>query len=357
MVDEMLCRHLIWTVLLAVGCRSGGEVKKKVHGGLKPFPTRELEVTFHSGEVRLAGTLVLPEARGPFPAIVVVHGSGPSDRHSWEQHTRHFPSCGVALLRFDKRGVGGSTGDWRPAAMATLASDVLAGVDFLRGRPEIRGDAIGLWGGSQGWVVASLAATRGPERVAFAIIASGAPGGLWEQEKHRVRQTLAAEGADDETRRRVDELLAAMEAFFRSGEGYDKLRSMGEDPRFKPLLPHVIKGGVVPPEDHPAVLYWRRNASYDPVATLKRVRCPVLAIWGEKDFLVDAARAAQLARGALAAAGHPDYTVRVLPSADHGLYLRREPGVGWAKDRTRFVPGFIELTTRWALERIQRRAR
>jgi len=118
----------------------------------------EQNVQFENGEIRLAGTLVLPDGPGPHPAMVIVHGSGAADRHNWEEHTKHFPSLGVALLRFDKRGVGESAGNWLTASMQTLADDVLAGVKYLQQRSDINPKQVGVWGGSQGWTVGSLAA-------------------------------------------------------------------------------------------------------------------------------------------------------------------------------------------------------
>lgn len=338
-------------LITCIGVFLGITLKISLLEASSRFPTREQNVQFENGEVRLAGTLVLPEASGPHPAIVIVHGSGASDRHNWEDQTKHFPSYGIALLKFDKRGVGESTGDWRAASMAALADDILAGVRYLQQRPDINANQVGVWGGSQGWTVASLAAARSRGAVAFAIIISGDPEGLWEQEKYRVRATLRRDNATEETRDRVETLLALMEKYMRTGEGTE-LRQLAETPQYQEVLHYVVKGGVLPPDDHPAVLFWRRNMDYQPLAIVPDLRCPVLSIWGEKDFLVDSRRAAKMAASAFKKTRHPDYTWKVFPDADHGLYLRKESGPGWARDQSQFAPGVTELMTEWLLHRV-----
>ena len=312
----------------------------------------EQDVQFENGEIRLAGTLVLPDGPGPHPAMVIVHGSGAADRHNWEEHTKHFPSLGVALLKFDKRGVGESAGNWLTASMPTLADDVLAGVKYLQQRSDINPKQVGVWGGSQGWTVGSLAAARSQGTVAFAIIISGAPEGQWEQEKYRVRMTLRQDKATKNTYDRVETLQTAMEKYLRTGEGETELRQLAETPHYKEVLDYVVKGGVLPPADHPIITWWRLNMDYQPLTIVPDIRCPVLSIWGEKDFLVDSHQAATMAASAFKKSEHPDYTWKIFRDADHGLYLRKEPGPGWAKDGSQFAPGFIELMTEWLLDRV-----
>src|SRR5262249_21988032 len=111
-------------------------------------------VTFASGDVRLAGVLMLPPGPGPHPALVLVHGSGYGTRGQYAPEADRFARNGIAVLAFDKRGCGGSTGDWRQADFDELAGDVLAAFRHLRGDRRIRANKIGLWGISQaGWVI------------------------------------------------------------------------------------------------------------------------------------------------------------------------------------------------------------
>ena len=188
--------------------------------------------------------------------------------------------------------------------------------------------------------------------MAFAIIISGAPEGQWEQEKHRVQMTLRQDKATKDTYDRVETLQTVMEKYLRAGEGETELRQLAETPDYKELLHYVIRGGVLPPDDHPIITWWRLNMDYQPLTIVPDIRCPVLSIWGEKDFLVDSHQAATMAASAFKKSEHPDYTWKIFPDADHGLYLRKEPGPGWAKDGSQFAPGFIELMTEWLLDRV-----
>lgn len=138
-----------------------------------------LPASFASGEIRLAFTLDLPRGRGPFPAVVMGHGSGRVTRDQLTWASRHFVDLGFAVLRFDKRGVGESTGTFvfvgtrdSPWVFPQLAGDVAAGVRFLRTRPEIDPRRIGLFGASQaGWILPLSARDLGG--VAFMILWSG----------------------------------------------------------------------------------------------------------------------------------------------------------------------------------------
>jgi len=141
-----------------------------------PAPPYTLEeVRFRSGDVTLAGTLVLPSSGGPHPAMVLVHGSGNVDRRQWEYRSQadFLARQGFAAFIYDKRGVGESGGAWWEAdeGFADLAADVLAAVSFVRARPDIRANRIGLLGGSQaGWVMVRAASTS--RDVAFLVLES-----------------------------------------------------------------------------------------------------------------------------------------------------------------------------------------
>src|SRR5688572_16504977 len=131
------------------------------------------DVRFPGGGVQLAGTLIAPNTGGKHPAIVLVHGSGPQNRESILPFARFLIRHGMAVLGYDKRGVGGSTGDWNTASFDDLAGDVVAAVEYLKTRPDIDSRQIGLLGVSQaGWIM-PLAAVRATD-IAFLISVSGA---------------------------------------------------------------------------------------------------------------------------------------------------------------------------------------
>jgi dipeptidyl aminopeptidase/acylaminoacyl peptidase len=166
-------------VLLTVGlsgCEEGDFVPPVIEVTGPEFET----ITFQNGDVTLAGTLDLPAGEGPFPAIVTTHGSPPLTRNDWYNLmvSNFFVQHGYAVLRYDKRGVGDSTGKYpevgtdNSEAINDLADDALAGVEFLKNHNLINPNMIGVEGFSQGGWIAPLAASKSSD-VAFAIARSG----------------------------------------------------------------------------------------------------------------------------------------------------------------------------------------
>ncbi len=146
-----------------------------------PFPYNVVEVSYQNktGGVTLAGTLTEPEGPGPFPALILISGSGAQDRD--ETIFEHKPFLvladaltrrGVAVLRLDDRGVGGSTGSTSASTSDDFAGDVLAGIAFLKARSEIDRTRLGLMGHSEGGIIAPMVAARSPD-VAFIVLMAG----------------------------------------------------------------------------------------------------------------------------------------------------------------------------------------
>jgi len=147
----------------------------------KPYPYIEEEVVYKNkeAEITLAGTLTLPPGKSSLPAVLLITGSGPQDRN--ETIYGHYPFMvladyltrqGIAVLRVDDRGVGESTGDFSLATSEDFASDVLAGIEYLKTRKEINPEQIGLIGHSEGGLIAPMVAIKSPD-VAFIILMAG----------------------------------------------------------------------------------------------------------------------------------------------------------------------------------------
>lgn len=110
---------------------------------------------------------------------------------------------------------------------------------------------------------------------------------------------------------------------------------------------------MLPPDNHPAITWWRLNYDFSPLSIIQDIKCPVLSIWGEKDFLINSQKAASLSTKSFNESGHADYTWKIFPNADHGLYVRNEAEPGWANKNQRLLaPGFVDLTTEWLLNRV-----
>ena len=154
---------------------------KRPQNPVKPYPYREEEVSYSNpaAKIELAATLTIPPGKGPFPAVLLMSGSGPHDRD--ESIAGHKPFLvladyltrkGIVVLRADKRGVGKSTGDYSKAVMADFASDAEAGVAYLKTRAEVDPQKIGLVGHSEGGIEAPMAAVQDPD-VAFIVMMAG----------------------------------------------------------------------------------------------------------------------------------------------------------------------------------------
>lgn len=177
---------------------------------------RSEAVSFKSGDVRLAGTLYLPAGDGPHPAMVVFHSaSGPTRDFPTYQHlTTDLPRAGYAVLLFDRRGSGSSSGDFETASFQDLAADGVSGVQYLKTRKEIEPTRIGVWGISQGGWLAPLAATMSPD-VAFVVAVSASGVSPAEQMDFAAAYTLEHSGQPAGVIKRALGVRAKLNDYFR----------------------------------------------------------------------------------------------------------------------------------------------
>jgi uncharacterized protein len=309
------------------------------------------DVRFGHGDIKLAGALIAPRGGGPHPAVVLVHGSGPADREAVLPYARFLVRRGVAVLGYDKRGVGGSTGDWDRATFDDLAVDVVAAAAYMRTRRDIDPRRIGLLGISQaGWVM-PLAAARIPD-LAFLISISGPGLAAARTTLDQARNEMTARGMRSEAVTRIIALMQRQYDYARSGQGWEAYLAernaiaarMGGPP------PDTFPGTP----DHPLWDRIRRLYFHDPAPALRQLRAPTLALFGALDnnIVADTNRAAWEA--ALQAGGHRDYTLRVLPSANH---LQLEATIGSNAEMAslrRFVPIYFTTVEAWLEARVTR---
>ncbi|MBW4720525.1 alpha/beta hydrolase family protein [Saccharothrix obliqua] len=294
-------------------------------------------VTFTNAGVVLAGSLTVPDRGAPVPGVVMVGGSGPSDRDN-DTHfppiRRHLVDAGIAVLSYDKRGVGGSSSDWLDATVDDLATDAAAALDFLRAQPGVRGGAVGLFGHSEGgWVVLRATALRAD--VPWVITNSGPGMTPAAQDRYALANLLRkSEGITD------DEVDAALAAYDRITEAGRRDAPFAEAARIAQSPPTAFSEHAAEVDER----YWnflKRKQDHDPIPDASRLHCPHLAIFGTDDELVPVADSIH---HFAAAAHHPDrgsratLTVEVFPGADH----RVRTGGG-----TRLAPGYLDTLARW----------
>jgi pimeloyl-ACP methyl ester carboxylesterase len=320
----------------------------------KPYPYREDLVTYDnpSAHVRLAGTLTLPKGSGPFPAVVLIAGSGAHTRDETvfghaiflvlaDHLTRH----GIAVLRYDKRGLGGSSGDLATATSRDFASDAEAGVAFLKTRPEIDPRRIGLIGHSEGGVIAPMVADD-DSAVAFLVLMAGSavPG-----DQIIVAQTRAIALAGGQPSSVVDANLA-IERKFLDGVMAAKDRASAETAARDVLKSAGLPDAAIEPQVTAASSDWYRFfLSYDPAPALKRLRQPVLALIGEKDLQVPASLNLPVFQTALRS--NRDAEIRELPGLNH---LFQTAGSGapseYGEIEETLSPAALDLITDWILQ-------
>lgn len=260
-----------------------------------PFPYRSEDVSYANaaGKVTLAGTLTLPQGNGPFPAVLLITGSGAQDRD--ETIFEHKPFLviaddltrkGVAVLRVDDRGVGGSTGDLESSTSEDLAGDVVAGLAFLKGRKEIDPKHLGLIGHSEGGLVAPLVAARSKD-VSFVVLLAG-PGVTGTDLLLLQNEALAREaGLPQDQVRQANAINKRIYAALASKRD-DKAVAAEIHAILKeaPGGPSAVEGGEEALLKRVMTPWFRYLVGYDPKPALSKMKCPALALNGEKDLQV-----------------------------------------------------------------------
>ena len=301
------------------------------------------EVSFRNGGLTLAGTLTLPIKKGPHPAVVVIHGSGPEDRDFLGPWVDFFARQGLAVLSYDKRGTGASGGDWKQSGVEDLAGDAEAAFRFLASRAEVDGQRIGLFGISQGGWIAPLVAARNPQ-VAFLVLHAGASVPVFRQGELLLEHELRAYGlpeseiAEALTHQRLDD------EFTRTGQGWEKLQEAYR--KASEAGEPWLYSEPQPPGAWFRTMY-RKMMDFDPAPFWRQVKCPVLAFFGELDHNVPPRPNAEILEKLLSGAGHTAHTIKVLPRANH-LFLQAETGLMTEYPRLRaFVPGYFDQLEVW----------
>jgi pimeloyl-ACP methyl ester carboxylesterase len=333
-----------------------------------PLPYTAEDVTYRNDAagVRLAGTLTRPSTGGPFPAVVLITGSGAEDRD--ETVFNHKPFLvladaltrrGIAVLRSDDRGVGGSDRGPAGATSKDFAGDVAAAVAYLETRPDIDRRHIGLIGHSEGGLIAPMVAASSPD-VAFIVLMAG-PGVPGDQTMYLQAAALArAQGAsealiawDRSVRQRIyDEVKSETDgkpnAAARQALLVDvpTLPGVMSEAAARQATATILAGASTP--------WFRFMLAYDPRPTLERVRCPVLAINGERDTQVIAHENLDAIRSALEAGGNRDVTIKALPGLNHLFQTSTtgRPDEYESIDET-IAPAALDLIGDWIVRRVQ----
>jgi len=329
-----------------------------------PYPYHSEEVSFENEKagIRLAGTLTMPKETSGFPTVVLISGSGPQNRD--EELMGHKPFLvlsdhltrnGIAVLRYDDRGVGKSTGDFKTATSADFASDVQSAVTYLRGRREIDPNRIGLVGHSEGGLIAPMVAAGSPT-VDFMVLMAGS--GI-RGDKLLLLQEELIERVLGTPEPEIERMLET------NGKLFDAIMNSNDDTGLKSELRGILEGeheikvpdgmtkeayvaAQVDQFTSPWVTYFLR---YDPRNNLGKVKCPVLAINGSKDLQVPPKENLSAIKNALSEGGNNRVTIIEFPGLNH-LFQESDTGspMEYARIEQTMAPIVLEEITDWILD-------
>lgn len=297
-----------------------------------PYAARDVVYADKAGGVVLAGTLSIPRGKGPFPAAVLITGSGSHDRD--ETLFGHKPFLvisdfltrrGIAVLRVDDRGVGGSTGSKAQSNDHDFARDVRAGVAFLQAQPEINPRKIGLVGHSEGGLVAPLAAANA-HNIAFVVLLAGpgVPGQqILREQNTLILRSLHADPAliawSTQQQAKTFAILQSTPDNARATAKLDALLQTSLASMPSEMQPHAAdyQANFKAQEQTVLTPWFRGFLASRPAPVLAQVHCPVLALGGSRDLQVPARESLHAIAHALKIGGNKDVTVREMPGLNH----------------------------------------
>ncbi|MGE0354123.1 MAG: alpha/beta hydrolase family protein [Gemmatimonadales bacterium] len=302
----------------------------------REYPFEQEEVRYRSGSVTLGGLLMVPRVRKlvgrssgtlhqvpiGLPAVVILHGSGDSDRDNIWAFTfaQSLARAGLVTLFADKRGCGASGGDWRTVGLDGLVDDALAGIEALRSDPRVDSTRVGLVGLSQGGMVAPLAAARSAH-VAFVVSVSSAAVTLFDQMRHEMIQDLHRAGIPPEAIRAIEHVGALAVAYARtlSDDDWKRYQAARADLMSGPLA--EAAAGFPESREDWHWQWWKSVGDVDPLPAWEAYSGPSLAIFGEDDEQdnVPVRESVQRLQEAIRPELHPEHLIRVYRGKGHTL--------------------------------------
>jgi len=301
---------------------------------IKPYSYYSEDITFENKKagINLAGTLTLPNKEGVFPVVILISGSGPQNRD--EELVGHKPFLvlsdfltknGIAVLRYDDRGTALSKGDFKTATSADFATDVEAGIDYLKTRKEINKNKIGLIGHSEGGIIAPMVASKSKD-VAFIILLAGT--GIQGDQLLLLQQKLIGKvsGVSDEDLQKNEIINRKAFDIVNKSNSLEQLNTDLTN-YIKQILkdnPNTEKPEGMSEEDFVTLqvnqianTWMQFFIKYNPAPTLEKVKCPVLALNGEKDLQVPPKENLEAIKKALTKGGNKKATTMELPNLNH----------------------------------------
>ena len=313
------------------------------------------EVTFHSGDVQLAGILVRPDTPGPHPGVILFHGAGsnqPYTKWNYRIHTNVFLRQGFAVLSFTKRGAENSGIDYRTVTFQDLISDGVAAVNFLRSQPDINPDQIGLLGVSEsGWFTPEIAQTAGD--IAFIVNRVSPPLPWTTTVLYELENEAIEAGISEADIKEILALQARVYQFYIDAAVDESVANGPERDEINTELAEMQKrhedflASALLEYDSNVYTVLASKYAYDPYPFLTEIDVPMLYVMAGKDVNVPFDQSIALLEQ-LRDDFHKDITIEVYPDAGHDL-VRWD----WFPLEGFYVPGYLDLIGTWAVKQIK----
>lgn len=347
------------------------EILKRPQEPTKPYSYYSEDVTFQNtkANISLSGTLTLPKKNGFFPSVILITGSGPQNRN--EELLGHKPFLvisdyltkkGIAVLRYDDRGIGDSKGDFKTATTVDFATDVESAINYLKTRKEINKNKIGLVGHSEGGLIASIVASKSKD-ISFIVLLAGT--GIQGDKLLLLQQKLIsrAKGISETDIKKSNQTNVKL---------FEIVIQSNDNQKFKTDLTNHIKetlksdtsieipNGLTKEEfisiqvnqiSNPWMQYFIK---FNPASVLEKVKCPVLAVNGEKDLQVPSNENLTAIKNALKIGGNENVTIKEFPRLNH-LFQECKTGLPneYAKIEQTFSPIVLTEISNWILNQIK----
>lgn len=370
LVVLMVAVLAISSIVLLVRWNNESPVKRPQEP-TEPFPYHSEEISFQNrtANITLAGTLTSPTKSGNYPVVILISGQGPHNRD--EETYGHKPFLiiadyltkkGIAVLRFDDRGTGQSSGDFTSATSLDFATDVESAILYLKSRKEIDKNKIGLMGHSEGGLVAPMVTAKSSD-VSFLVLLAGM--GLSGDKLMLMHEEL------------IERAMGVPEAEIQKSMAFikeiSKLLSKSKDPQFfkdglkqyaqdnVKSLPTYIKPPDMTKEEYIAAQidrfsspYWQFILRYNPATSLEKVTCPVLALNGEKDLQVPPHENLAAISNALKKGNNENVRIKELPNLNHFFQdcQTGSPTEYAAIEQTFSPTALIEISS-WIMEQVK----
>ncbi len=343
------------------------EITRRPQEPIQPFPYYTENVTFQNPQanVVLGGTLSLPSKDGNFPVVVLISGSGPQNRD--EEILGHKPFLvisdyltrnGIAVLRYDDRGVGQSTGDFLTATSVDFATDVESAVAYLKTRKEINKQKIGLIGHSEGGIIAPMVASKSKD-IQFIVLMAGTAVPGKELLLSQQAAIIKASGLSDAViQQRTKENSAMFDLVLKTedkqtlrAELRTSLRNILKNDTTNNITEGAAADQLVETKVNQLTSPWMLQfIKYDPALALEKVKCPVLAVNGEKDLQVASKENLAAIKKALAKGGNKNLTTMEFPGLNH-LFQECKTGLPseYETIEQTFSPLALDVITKWVI--------